>query len=98
MSNTMTVSSKGWVVIPKELREKYGLTPGTKVQVVDYGGQLSLVPIPDNPIEAMAGMFAGQDEGVSWTDLLLAERRQEYAREEAEIQHRIDKGTTPESV
>ena len=28
---TLTVSAKGWVVIPKDLREKYGLEKGTQV-------------------------------------------------------------------
>ncbi len=98
MPKIMTVSSKGWVVIPKELRDKYDLEPGTKVQVVDYAGRLSLVPIPDDPIEAMAGMFAGQEDEVPWTELLLAERRQDYAREEAEIRRRPEKESPPESA
>ena len=28
------VSEKGWIVIPAELRKKYGLLPGTEVQVI----------------------------------------------------------------
>ncbi len=74
------VSSKGWIVIPAELRQRYGLKPGTKVQVVDYGGVLSIVPIPDDPIAAGAGMFAG---GPSATELLLEERRRDREREDA---------------
>jgi AbrB family looped-hinge helix DNA binding protein len=41
---TVTVSERGWVVIPAELRKKHHLHPGTEVQVVDYGGVLALVP------------------------------------------------------
>jgi len=37
---TLTISSKGWVVIPAELRKKYHLMPGTEVLIVDYGGVL----------------------------------------------------------
>ena len=37
----LTISSKGWVVIPAELRRKYNLTPGAEVRVVDYGGVLA---------------------------------------------------------
>ncbi|MHA1263546.1 MAG: AbrB/MazE/SpoVT family DNA-binding domain-containing protein, partial [Candidatus Freyarchaeota archaeon] len=33
-----TVSGKGWVVIPKEIREKYRLRKGDRVLFVDYGG------------------------------------------------------------
>ena len=46
------LSSKGWVVIPAAMREKYGLKPGSDVHVVDYGGVLSLVPTLKNPIQA----------------------------------------------
>lgn len=38
----ITVSSKGQVVLPKQLRDKYGWTPGTKLQVSDEGGQVTL--------------------------------------------------------
>ena len=74
------VSSKGWIVIPAELRHRYGLTPGTRIQIVDYAGVLSIVPIPDDPIAAGAGMFAGEP---SATDLLLEERRRDKEREDA---------------
>lgn len=77
---TATVSTKGWVVIPKNLREKYRLKKGTQVQVVDYGNVLALVPLPDDPIQALHGMLEG---GPSLTADLLAERARERAREEA---------------
>lgn len=38
----ITVSSKGQVVLPKELRDKYGWAPGTKLKVSDVGGQVTL--------------------------------------------------------
>ena len=77
--HTAKVSTKGWVVIPKVLREKYGLTEGTHVQVVDYGEVLALMPVPDDPVEALHGML---EEGPSLTADLLSERAQERAREE----------------
>jgi AbrB family looped-hinge helix DNA binding protein len=77
---TVTVSAKGWVVIPKNLREKYGLEKGTQLQVVDYGHVLALVPLPDDPVDALHGMLEG---GPSLTADLLAERARERVREEA---------------
>lgn len=77
--HTAKVSTKGWVVIPKALREKYGLKEGTHVQVVDYGEVLALMPVPDDPAEALHGML---EEGPSLTADLLSERAQERAREE----------------
>lgn len=82
--HTATVSAKGWIVIPKVYRQKYGLEPGRKVRVVDYGGGLSIVPITQDPIEALRGMFAG---GPSLTEDLLEERRREREREEAQVEH-----------
>lgn len=34
---TVTLTRKGQTTIPKELREKYGLSEGTKLQVIDTG-------------------------------------------------------------
>jgi len=73
----VTVSEKGWVVIPAQLRKKYNLRPGTEVQVVDYGGVLALVPKLANPIRQAAGILKGRR---SLTTALLAEHRQEKAR------------------
>jgi len=77
---TVKVSTKGWIVIPKPLREKYGLEKGSQVQVVDYGNVLAVVPLPADPVEALHGMLAG---GPSLTEELLAERAEERAREES---------------
>jgi AbrB family looped-hinge helix DNA binding protein len=74
-----TVSAKGWVVIPKSIREKHGLKKGSRVQVLDYGQTLAIVPLPDDPIEALHGMFEG---GPSLTGELQAEREMERARED----------------
>jgi AbrB family looped-hinge helix DNA binding protein len=55
-----TVSNKGWIVIPAELRRKYELTPGAQVVVVDYGGVIALVPALADPIEEAAGLLKDQ--------------------------------------
>ncbi len=73
------VSAKGWVVIPKSIREKHGLEKGSRVQVLDYGQIVAVVPLPDDPVEALHGMFQG---GPSLTAELLAERERERAGEE----------------
>lgn len=75
---TLTISSKGWVVIPAELRRKYNLTPGTPVQVVDYGGVLALLPLAESPVEQAAGLLKGE---TSLTASLLAEHAREAAGE-----------------
>lgn len=38
-----TLTEKGQVVIPAEIRARYELTPGTQVEFVDEGGAIRLV-------------------------------------------------------
>ena len=78
-----TVSAKGWVVIPAALRRKYGLKPGTRVQIVDYGGGLSILPEMADPVAESFGMLEG---GPSLTQDLLEERAREREREERKIE------------
>jgi AbrB family looped-hinge helix DNA binding protein len=73
-----TISSKGWIVIPNELRRKYHLRAGDKVALVDYGGVLSIVPAMTDPVEEAAGSLKGER---SLTRALLAERAEERTRE-----------------
>ncbi len=73
----VTVSEKGWVVIPADLRRKYALRPGAELNVVDYGGVLALVPVLTRPTRQAAGMLKG---GKSLTRAVLTEHRRERAR------------------
>ena len=75
---TLTISSKGWIVIPAELRRKYKLSAGAQVRLVDYGGVLAVVPVLTNPVDQAAGMLKGT---TSLTQSLLAEHAQELAGE-----------------
>lgn len=74
----VTVSPKGWVVIPAELRKKYDLRPGSRVVLVDYGGMLAIVPAMDHPVEESAGRLKSRR---SMVKALLAERARERRRE-----------------
>lgn len=38
-----TLTAKGQIVIPAEIRARYELTPGTQVEFLDEGGTLRLV-------------------------------------------------------
>jgi len=55
--NTVTVSSKFQVVIPKEIRESIGLQVGTKLEIISYGSRLELVPIV--PMNKLKSIFKG---------------------------------------
>jgi len=70
------ISSKGWIVIPADLRRKYHLLPGTRVTVVDYGGVLSLVPISEDPVASSAGTLRGR---TSLTQAIVREHQADVA-------------------
>jgi AbrB family looped-hinge helix DNA binding protein len=55
--NTVTVSSKFQVVIPKEVREDVGLKAGTIMEVITYGTRIEFIPI--QPIKNLKGLFKG---------------------------------------
>ena len=74
----LTISNKGWVVIPADLRKKYNLLPGTEVMIVDYGGVLSIVPALKNPVKQGRGLLKGLP---SLTKELRQERKKEKSRE-----------------
>ncbi len=76
---TATVSAKGWVVIPAPYRRRHHLTPGTKVEIVDYGQSIGIVPVMAAPERDARGLLRG---GRSLTEALLAERSKERRSED----------------
>ncbi|MDP2842753.1 MAG: AbrB/MazE/SpoVT family DNA-binding domain-containing protein [Acetobacterium sp.] len=54
---TVTVSPKFQVVIPREVREALHLRPGQKMQVVEYLGRIEL--IPERDIADLRGFLKG---------------------------------------
>lgn len=72
-----TISAKGWIVIPAEMRRRYGLAPGRQICIVDYGGVITLVPAMTDPIEESAGMLRGER---SLATVLAAEHKVELER------------------
>jgi len=60
--DTVTISPKYQVVIPRGIREALGLRPGQKVQAIGYGDRVELVPIV--PVRQMRGFLAGIDTDV----------------------------------
>ncbi|MDO8880315.1 MAG: AbrB/MazE/SpoVT family DNA-binding domain-containing protein [Coriobacteriia bacterium] len=59
---TVTISPKYQVVIPKRIRERLGLKPGQKIQVIEYNGRVVLVPV--RPVREMRGFLSGIDTTV----------------------------------
>jgi len=58
----VTVSPKFQVVIPKEVRKRFGLLPGQKIQIIVYGDRIELIPVM--PVKQMRGFLKGIDTRV----------------------------------
>lgn len=71
----VTVSSKGQIVLPAELRRKYGMAAGTRLGIHDMAGVLYLVPLVDDPLSELRGMFAGTP-GLSSEEFLVHRRHE----------------------
>ena len=56
---TVTISPKYQVVIPKELREALHLRPGEQLHVFRYQNRLEFVPVKE--IKKMRGFLQGMD-------------------------------------
>ena len=59
---TLTISPKYQVVIPKEIRETLGLSPGQKVEAFLFEGRIELVPV--RPMKQLRGFLKGIDTSV----------------------------------
>ena len=56
---TVTLSSKYQLVIPRRIREKLGLKPGVKFQVISIDDRIELIPV--QPMSSMRGFLKGFD-------------------------------------
>jgi len=54
---TVTVSPKYQVVIPKSIRDALKLKPGQKMKVIEYDGRIEM--IPDRKISELRGLVKG---------------------------------------
>lgn len=67
------VSKRGQTVIPAIIRERYDIRTGSRLQWIDIGGEIKLIPIPKDPIVALRG----STPGIPLRKRLLEERRKD---------------------
>ena len=56
---TATISSKYQVVIPREVREQFGLKPGQRIAFIPFNKTLHVVIVPS--LEKARGMLKGMN-------------------------------------
>jgi AbrB family looped-hinge helix DNA binding protein len=84
MGQMATVSSKGQIVIPVELRTKYNLRTRSKVVFGEENGKITLESTALKDILALEGCLSHVEEDVEgWW---MEEKRKEREREEAKIE------------
>jgi AbrB family looped-hinge helix DNA binding protein len=57
--DSVTLSPKYQVVIPRHVRERLGLRPGEKLQVISFDDRIELIPV--RPMRQMRGYLKGFD-------------------------------------
>jgi AbrB family looped-hinge helix DNA binding protein len=56
---TVTISSKYQVVIPRQIREKHNLKPGEKFILMSIGDRIEM--IPERKMDELRGVLSGMD-------------------------------------
>ncbi len=74
--NTVKVLAKGQIVIPAKLRKKYGIRPGSSINIFEYGNFIYLVPPGKNPVQDARGCLPKKP---SLSVELLHERKKDFA-------------------
>lgn len=80
-SYRITISSKGQVIIPAELRERLGLEKGTAATWTEEQGRLVLTPITRQRLREIRGFLKPAPGAPTMFDELFAERERERSRE-----------------
>jgi AbrB family looped-hinge helix DNA binding protein len=75
----ITVSSKGQLVIPKNVRKEMHIKSKQKLLFKVVKDHAEIIPMPEYPVEAFCGVF---EEGSSLVEMLLRERKEELRHEE----------------
>ena len=84
------VGPKGRVVVPAPIRKQLGLEEGTELMARVEGDGIVLEPRSAAIRRLQAHVREVVPEGVSLVDELIAERREEARREEAELRAWLD--------
>ena len=56
-----SLDSRGRLTLPKKIRERYG----SHYRIVDLHDGIKLIPVDENPLEALRAEFADVDKSVS---------------------------------
>jgi len=69
------VLGKGQIVIPVSIRKKYGIEPGTEMQIFEHANKIYLLPPSTNPVHQAMGCLP---KAPSLSAELLEERKKDF--------------------
>jgi AbrB family looped-hinge helix DNA binding protein len=75
------MSSKGQVVLPSEVRRRYGLAAGAELELVDAGDHLVVWPASADPVSRLKGLLAAGPGEASLLAALAESRADDRERE-----------------
>jgi len=82
MPTILTIDGAGRLVLPKPVRDRYGLEPGSEIELTDDGKQIGLRPIAGaSPLRDVGGylVYTGRFRG-SPTDTVREDREARLRR------------------
>lgn len=72
-----TVTIRGQTAIPVGIRRKYNIKPKTKLEWLDDGHTITVVPIPQDAVKALRGRL----KGTGLLQALLKSRQEDKRRD-----------------
>jgi antitoxin PrlF len=75
MMSTATLTSKGQITIPKDVREGLGVGTGDRVEFVDEGGGVYRMVAATRDVRTLKGVVARTGKPVSVEEMIGAVRR-----------------------
>jgi AbrB family looped-hinge helix DNA binding protein len=73
------LTSKGQIVIPKNIRKKYGIKPGTRILFVEKDGDITIRALTKEYFKSVAGWLK---DGGDILDELMKEKKREIEHDE----------------
>lgn len=76
------VTSKGQLVVPAEIRRRYGIKAGTRINFVEENGRIIFQPVTREYIRSFRGIFKLKSGEKAATQEFREDRDRERKREE----------------
>jgi AbrB family looped-hinge helix DNA binding protein len=73
------ISSKGQIIIPSKIRARHCLKSGSMIEILDFGKEIVLVPMLENPMSGARGLLKLRQP----LPKIMADARKESVEKEA---------------